>query len=120
MARRMSPAQRKAAFMSLAEDMYAELETWYDAHPEASFEEIENVAREKRRELMGAGLTILVNGRDSGYALEGQRCSGCGTAMRYKGEGFGRTIHGLEGDTRLERAYCVCPECKGETIFPPG
>jgi len=120
MARRMSPAQRKAAFILLAEDMYADLEAWYDAHPEASFEEIEDVAREKRRELMGAGLGILVNGRDSGYALEGQRCPGCGAAMQYKGEGFGRTIHGLEGDTRLERAYYVCPKCKGETIFPPG
>jgi hypothetical protein len=120
MARRMSPAQRKAAFMSLAEDMYADLEVWYDAHPEASFEKIEEVAREKRRELMGTGLAILVNGRDGGYDLEGQRCPSCGGAMQYKGEGFGRTIHGLEGDTRLERAYYVCPKCKGETIFPPG
>ena len=52
MAGRMSPGQRKAAFLSLAEDAYAELESWYDAHPEASFEQIENVARQKRRELM--------------------------------------------------------------------
>jgi len=29
-------------------------------------------------------------------------------------------IHGLKGETRLERAYYVCPECKGETLFPPG
>ena len=120
MAGRMSPAQRKAAFLSLAEDTYAELESWYDAHPEASFEKIEDMARQKRRELMGAGLAILVNGRGSGYALAGQQCPCCSSTMQYKGEGFGRTIHGLEGDTRLERAYYVCPKCKGETIFPPG
>jgi hypothetical protein len=32
----------------------------------------------------------------------------------------GWTIHGLEGDTRLERAYYVCPDCEGQTLFPPG
>ena len=40
--------------------------------------------------------------------------------MEYKGEQYARTIRGLEGDTRLERAYYVCPQCSGETIFPPG
>ncbi len=117
---RMSRAQRKAAFMELAEEKYEELESWYDEHPEASFEELETQAREKRRELMGEGLRILVNGRDSGYQLAGQVCAQCGAQMEYKGEGFRRTVHGLEGDTALERAYYVCPECEGETIFPPG
>lgn len=118
--RRMSKGQRQEAFLALAGQMYAELEAWYDAHPEASFEEIETLARQKRRELMGEGLAILVNGRDSGYAAAGQRCPACGGVMDYKGEGFGKTIHGLEGDTRLERAYYVCPNCAGETLFPPG
>lgn len=117
---RMSRAQRKAAFMALAEEKYEELETWYAEHPAASFEEIEGEVREKRRELMGAGIGILVNGRDSGYQLAGQPCKHCGTQMAYKGERFSRTVHGLEGDTLLERAYYVCPQCDGETIFPPG
>ena len=120
MAGRMSRAQRKVAFMELAEEKYEELETWYDAHSAASFEEIEAEARQKRRELMGAGLAILVNGRDSGYQLAGQVCAQCGVQMVYKGEQYARTIHGLEGATRLERAYYVCPQCSGETIFPPG
>jgi len=119
MPRRMSKAQRKAAFMELAEEKYEELETWYDNHPEASFEEIEAEARKNRRELMGAGLAILVNGRDDGYQFEGQKCARCGGMMVYKGAKFKRTIHGIEGDTCLERAYYVCPKCKGETIFPP-
>lgn len=120
MARQMSREQRQAAFMEVAAEKYEELETWYDAHPQASFEAIEMVAREKRRELMGAGLRILVNGRDTGYQLAGQVCPQCGRAMEYKGKQYARTIRGLEGDTRLERAYYVCPECEGETIFPPG
>ena len=119
MTRRMSRGQRQAAFEALAAAIYEELEDWYAEHPEASFEEVETQARAKRRTLMGAGLAILTNGRDSGYALEGQRCPQCGREMAYKGQGFGRTVHGLEGDTRLERAYYVCLEC-GKTFFPPG
>jgi len=34
--------------------------------------------------------------------------------QRYRGW----TIYGLEGDTELERAYYVCPNCPGETLFP--
>jgi DNA-directed RNA polymerase subunit RPC12/RpoP len=105
--------------MELAEEKYEELESWYDEHPEASFEELETQAREKRRELMGEGLRILVNGRDSGYQLAGQVCAQCGAQMEYKGEGFRRTVHGLEGDTALERAYYVCPECEGGDDFSP-
>ncbi len=117
---RMSHTQRKAAFMELAAETYDELETWYAEHPAASFEGLESIAREKRRELMGAGLAILINGQDSGYQWAAQPCRICGTTMEYKGERFARTIHGLEGDTRLERAYYVCPQCEGETLFPPG
>jgi len=117
---RMSRAQRQSAFTALAEEKYLELEDWYEAHPQASFEDLEAQAREKRRELMGAGLALLINGRDSGYQLEAPVCAQCGTRMEYKGAHFGRTIHGLEGDTRLERAYYVCPHCQGEAFFPPG
>ena len=58
--------------------MYEELEAGYAAHPEASFEEIEIFARQKRRELMGEGLAILVNGPDSGYAPKGSAAGSVG------------------------------------------
>ena len=119
MYRQMSRAQREAALLEIAAQMYATLEIWYDQHPEASFGEIEEEARRLRRELMGEGLAVLINGRDTGYSLEAVSCSVCGQAMEYKGHRrWG--ISGLEGETRLMRAYYVCPECKGETLFPPG
>jgi hypothetical protein len=120
MARRMSRQQRKEAFLVAASDAYEELETWYDAHPEATFGEIEEEARKKRRELMGKALGILVNGRDTGYQIEGLQCARCGRWMEYKGERFKRTVYSFEGDVDLERAYYVCPECEEETVFPPG
>jgi ssDNA-binding Zn-finger/Zn-ribbon topoisomerase 1 len=116
----MTRKERREAFLAAADEAFEELEAWYDTHPEATFGEIEEEARKKRRELMGKALEIVVNGRDSGYRIEGVECAKCGREMEYKGERFERTIYGLEGDIPLERAYYVCPECEGETVFPPG
>lgn len=116
---RMNRVQREAAFLELAARMYSGLEDWYEEHPEASFGEIEEAARRLRREMMGEGLTVLINGRDRGFQLEAPQCEGCNRAMEFKGyRGWG--ISGLEGETGLMRAYYVCPECEGETLFPPG
>ena len=119
MSRPQSRARRKAAFLAEAERMYEALEDWYDAHPEASFGEIEAEARKRRRELMGKTLEQLVNGRDSGVQVEAPKCEQCGEAMEFEGYcEWG--MHGLEGESRLERAYYTCPHCKGQTFFPPG
>ncbi len=96
--------------------MFDELEDWYDENEEATFGEIEQVARQKRRKLMGEGLEHLINGRDTGQEPEGITCPGCGEVMEFKGYPEW-TVKGLEGETQLERAYYVC-SC-GETIFPP-
>ena len=63
----MSRAQRMEAFLREACQMYSDLEEWYEAHPEASFDEIEEEARQRRRALMGHALEILINGRDTGF-----------------------------------------------------
>lgn len=119
MARRMSRGQRRAVCMQAAEEMIAKLETWYDAHPNAGFGEIEEQARLERRELMGQVLEVLVNGRDTGVRVQAPCCKSCGAEMEFK-DYRDWTIHGLEGDTRLERGYYVCPQCEGQTVFPPG
>lgn len=119
MTRQLSRQERREAFLGEAGVMYEQLEAWYDEHPTASFGEIEAEARRQRRELMGKALSILVNGRDVGKLAEAPRCGRCGQSMRFKGYRRKKVI-GLEGDTELERAYYVCPKCKGETLFPPG
>lgn len=118
MSRPMSRAQREATFMKAAAGMYAHLEDWYDQHPSASLGEIEAEARQERRKLMGEALATLINGRDTGYQWEAPRCSECGQAMEFE-DYRSREVRGLEGDTELRRAYYVCPQCKGQTLFPP-
>jgi len=119
MSRPQSRPEREAAFMKEAKRMYEQLEDWYDQHPQASFGEIEAEARKRRRELMGKALEQVVNGRDAGVQVKAPSCSHCGAVMVFAGyRKWG--IHGLEGDSELERAYYVCPNCKGETFFPPG
>lgn len=119
MTRKQSRDKRHANFIEAAERLFNEMEDWYEENPEASFEEIESEARKRRRAFMGKSLEIWVNGRDTGNQVEGVKCERCGEKMRFEGyRPWG--INGLEGETRLERAYYVCPQCKGETIFPPG
>ena len=65
-----SRAQRRAAFLERAVQMFDALEDWYDEHPDASFGEIEAEARRQRRELMGQALAILINGRERGFQLK--------------------------------------------------
>jgi hypothetical protein len=103
--------------MEAAKKMHNQFEDWYDAHPKASFGEIEGEARKQRRELMGKELASLVNGRDTGFQMEAPRCKKCGGGMGFEGY-HAWQVHGLEGDSLLERAYYVCPDCKGEAIFP--
>jgi hypothetical protein len=119
MTRTLSRARRESAFVENAKKMYASLEDWYDANPNASFGEIEAEARKRRRELMGAGLAIVVNGRDTGFQIETPKCPKCECDMEFV-DYREWELHGLEGDSILERAYYVCPDCEGETIFPPG
>lgn len=117
--RRLSRTQRQAAFEEIAKQMYEEMENWYDGHPEASFGEIEMEVRQQRREMMGETIRILVNGRDNGFQLEAPKCGQCGRTMEFEGYRKWR-VNGLEGESELERAYYVCPECERQTIFPPG
>ncbi len=115
----MSRAARKAAFMEQAEEMFEELESWYDQNQIATFEEIETRARQARRKMMGESLGIMINGRDVGKTKEAPECAKCNQSMEFKDYRL-KTMYGLEGETQLERAYYVCKVCEKQTFFPPG
>jgi hypothetical protein len=119
MAPTQSRSQRKVAFLQAADEMYERLEAWYDAHPTATFEEIEAAVRPQRRELVGGLLATLIVGRDSGFQVSAPPCPQCQQPLTF--EGYRPwTVKGLEGDSVLARAYYVCPACAGQTFSPSG
>ena len=118
MTRPMSRTARKVAFMKQAEEMFEELEDWYDQNQDATFEEIETHARQARRKMMGESLGIMINGRDVGKTEEAPRCKKCNEALTFK-DYRTKMVYGLEGETKLERAYYVCQVCEKQTVFPP-
>ena len=89
MPRLQSRGQREAEFLDVARNMYGQLEEWYDQHPAASFGEIETEARRLRRELMGAGLAVLINGRDTGFQLAPPRARNVRSRWRLSAIGPG-------------------------------
>jgi len=119
MPRKKSRTQRKAEFLQTAEAMYEGMEDWYDAHPDASFEEIEDEMRRQRRGLMGGALETLIIGRDNGFEVEPPKCAQCGQPMGFQ-DYRAWTVKGLEGDSRLERAYYTCPACGAQGFSPSG
>lgn len=102
-----------------ASRVYRELEAWRDAHPDATYDEIEQEVRKRRPELMSTFITLLINGRTTGMQPEAPRCPECGCEMSFEGYRTWR-VRGLEGETVLERAYYRCLKCKRQGFFPPG
>lgn len=119
MPRKKSRTQRKAEFLKAAEALYERMEDWYDAHPDASFEEIEAELRQQRRRLMGGALATLIVGRDTGFDVQAPKCPKCQRPLEF--EGYRPwTVKGLEGDSKLERAYYTCSVCAEQGFSPSG
>ncbi len=117
-AQRKTRAQAREAFMEQAGQLWDEFNTWYQAHPEATFKEMELHLRPLRRKLMGQTLTLVLSQGDLGAKPEAPTCEQCGRPMTFKGYP-GKTVHGLEGDSRVHRAYYHCSACEAG-LFPPG
>jgi uncharacterized protein with PIN domain len=109
------------------EEIVQRLLAWRQAHPQATFDEIdEEVARQF------AGLQAQVvetlsqpEQRDAGAGEVGvvaddpPRCPQCQTAMQRRGQRRRRVPTRQGQEVVLQRAYYVCPAC-GAGRFPPG
>ncbi len=115
---RLSRADARRAFMAGAEELWEKYNAWYDAHPGATFDEMEEEVGEEGREHMGKLVELTLRRDDLGAKAEGPRCERCGMKMVFKGYPA-KGIHGLKIDVGLRRAYYVCPACE-LGLFPPG
>jgi ribosomal protein S27AE len=118
MTARLSPDEARAAFMNRAGELWDDLDSWYQQHPQATFEEMELVLRQLRRSLMGEVIPLILAQGDLGATLDPPDCPKCGVPMAFQGYPD-KEVKGLEGEGRIARAYYVCPDC-GAGLFPPG
>jgi hypothetical protein len=116
MGRTKSAEQEKAEFLRAAEAMYEELHGWREQHLDASFDEIADQVRPRRRKLVAKLLEQLAVKADE--RIEAPVCEQCGKALSYRGKPEREVSH-REGDVELKRAYYYCDSC-GQSLFPPG
>ena len=118
MPQRLTSEQARVALMESAEELWEKLNDWYREHPEATFKHIELHLRGLRRSLMGQTIPLVLVQGDLGATPEPPSCEECGVLMKFKGY-LEKGVEGLEGRSRVSRAYYVCPAC-GAGLFPPG
>jgi len=115
---RQTRSEARDEFLRRAERLWDEFNGWYQDHPEATFDEMEAELGKQRRAILGDFLELSLRQGDLGATPEAPSCEQCGKPMVFKGYPK-KEVHGLEADTKIPRAYYVCPTC-GVGLFPPG
>ena len=115
---RLTSSEAREKFIDRATDLWDNFNAWYRAHPEATFDEIEEQLGQQRRGFLGEFLELNLRQGDLGATVEAPYCPKCGEPMEFKGYPS-KTVRGLDVDAKIPRAYYYCPTCK-VGIFPPG
>jgi DNA-directed RNA polymerase subunit RPC12/RpoP len=103
-----------------AADRFAALDAWRQAHPRATWDEIEAAVEDQLGPLQAQVLGDTVLASDATDLDQARsRCPDCGSRLVRAGPQR-RTLRS-EGDRpiTLERTYARCPQC-GTGLFPPG
>lgn len=114
---RRTKSEARAAYLEAAEHLWDAFNAWYEVHPEATFDEMEQELGRLRRVLMGDTLVLALQQGDLGASVEPPVCERCGQKMGFQGYRR-KEVHGLQGDSQIPRAYYLCPHCDAG-LFPP-
>ena len=82
---RLTASEARAAFMTRAGELWDGFDAWYEANPEATFDEIDEHLGQRRRTVLGELLELRLRQDDLGATPEAPRCEGCGNPMDFKG-----------------------------------
>jgi hypothetical protein len=114
----LSRAEARAAFLAESARLWDKYSAWYDAHPEATFDEMDEEVGEEGRGYLGKLMELTLRRGDLGAQAEAPRCERCGEEMEFKGYPE-KGVQGLKAEVGVRRAYYVCSAC-GVGFFPPG
>jgi hypothetical protein len=115
---RRTSSEAREEFLKRAGEAWDSFNAWYQEHPEATFDEMEEELGQQRRGMLGDFLELGLRQGDLGATPEAPLCERCGKPMVFKGYPE-KTIQGLEAEAKIPRAYYVCPTCE-LGLFPPG
>jgi YgiT-type zinc finger domain-containing protein len=118
----MDTQKAKKKWDEKSEEMNAGIAEWREAHPRATFREIEAEVDRRLDEYRAKVLSDTANLGASAEWIEGRdgpECPHCGAKLERKGKKKRRLQTRGGKDVEIEREQGVCPEC-GQGIFPPG
>jgi ribosomal protein S27AE len=106
-------------WLTEAADRFATLDAWRQAHPQATWSEIE-AAVEAQLGPLRATLLQDTAMASAAAALSGERpaCPACGERLQAAGTRRRRLRGEQDVPIALERTYARCPAC-GAGLFPP-
>jgi hypothetical protein len=103
--------------------MWTELVAWREAHPKATFTEIEEELDRQlnrvRARVLGDLALASATADLATSGVERPRCERCGVALQGQGQEERGVVTQGGVEVRLERSYATCPQC-GDRLFPPG
>ncbi len=123
MARRKRERLSAERWSEAAAPVWAGLVAWREAHPKATFTEIEAELDRQLNQVrarMLADLALASATADlAASGVERPRCERCRVALQAQGQEERGVVTQGGVEVRLERSYATCPRC-GDRFFPPG
>ena len=103
--------------------VWTELVAWREAHPRATFTEIEaeldRQLNQVRARLLGDLALASATADLAASGVDRPRCERCGVALQAQGQEERGVVTQGGVEVRLERSSATCPRC-GDRSFPPG
>jgi hypothetical protein len=115
---RLTASEAREEFLARAAELWDDFDAWYEANPEATFDDMDERLGRRRRALLGELLELRLRQDDLGATADAPRCKESGNPMVFKGY-LERSVQGLDVEAEISRAYFYCPTCQ-VGVFPPG
>ena len=114
----MSKEEAKKDWRSISEEALSGMKEWRQAHPKATFQEIEQEVDTRLNRLRSRMVKDLAQQSEASNWSDAPVCPKCGGTLRKRGKHH-REIQSSGGSRiHLDRQFARCTDC-GYSFFPP-